>query len=124
MKAANSGKVQKIGGQGERVALAFLRSKGYVILERNYRTRRGEIDIVARQGRTVVFVEVKTARGYSYGPPRCWVGWRKRSRLIRTASAYLARKGLGDADCRFDVIAIELSLGSPRLTHIVNAFSA
>jgi putative endonuclease len=106
------------------LAESYLRRRGYFILERNFRTRRGEIDLVARKEKTVVFVEVKTAQGCSYGPPRSWIGWRKRARLIRTAQAYLSLKGVGDADCRFDVIAIDLSSTAPRLTHIINAFTA
>ena len=106
------------------MAVRHLRRKGYRILKRNFHTRRGEIDIVARQGDQIVFVEVKTARGKSYGAPREWVDPRKQARIIYAAVVYLALKRIQDADCRFDVIAIELNRDRPRLTHVINAFSA
>jgi putative endonuclease len=111
-----------LGRRGEQWAVEYLRRKGYQILERNFHARRGEIDIIARQGDQIVFVEVKTARGKSFGSPRDWVDFRKQARLIHAAVVYLAMKQ--DTDCRFDVIAIELDRIKPRLTHIINAFSA
>lgn len=113
-----------LGRQGERLAVGHLRGKSYRILGKNFHTRRGEIDIIAQQNDQIVFVEVKTARGKTFGAPRCWVDGRKQYRIIRAAAVYLEMKGLHDADCRFDVIAIELDRPKPRLTHIINAFSA
>ena len=114
----------ELGKRGEQLAVGHLRRKGYRILDRNFHTRRGEIDIVAMQGNQIVFVEVKTARGKTYGPPRGWVDYRKQARLIHAAVVYLAMKRIQDTDCRFDVIAIELDRSRPRLTHIINAFTA
>jgi len=113
-----------IGLKGEQLAVEHLVRKGYRILTRNFHTRRGEIDIIARRGDQIIFVEVKTAKGKAFGSPRCWVDLRKQARLIHAAVVYLAIKGVHDTDCRFDVIAIELDRPKPRLTHIINAFSA
>lgn len=106
------------------MAAAYLERKGYQILERNYRTRDGEIDLIAQREGTVVFVEVKTARNLSFGPPQCWVNCRKRDHLIRAAAAYLAEKSSDEVNCRFDVIAILVDKKEAKLTHIVNAFLA
>ena len=114
----------ELGKWGEYIAVAYLRRKGYIILERNYRTRNGEIDIVTRERRTFVFVEVKTAKSRSFGPPQCWVDSRKQTHLLRTAVAYMTEKGVGGANCRFDVIAIVLAEKRAKLTHIVDAFPA
>jgi len=69
-------------------------------------------------------VEVKTARSCSFGPPRAWVDWRKRTRLIKTALAFMAERGVGEVDCRFDVIAIQMGRDKRVLTHIMSAFTA
>jgi putative endonuclease len=123
-RSANRESHLDLGRKGERLAVRHLRRKGYRILKRNFHTRRGEIDIVARQGDQIVFVEVKTARGTSYGVPRDWVDPRKQARIIYAAVVYLALQKIQDAECRFDVIAIELNRKRPRLTHVINAFSA
>jgi putative endonuclease len=106
------------------MAAAYLKRKGYHILERNYRTRHGEIDLIAQREGTVVFVEVKTARNLSFGPPQCWVNFRKREHLIRAAEAYLMERNTGEDNCRFDVIAIYMAGRKTKLTHLLNAFSA
>lgn len=113
-----------LGRRGEEVAVAYLRRKGYLILERNYRTRQGEIDVIARRRGTLVFVEVKTARSLSFGFPQYWVDRRKRAHLIRVATAYMLEKSAGEANCRFDVIAIIVDGKKSKLTHIVDAFPA
>ncbi len=114
--------LRELGRRGEERAADYLRRKGYRILERNYQTREGEIDIVAKQGGTLVFVEVKTARGLSFGHPQSWVNRRKRAHLFRAALAYMAEKGNLEASCRFDVIAIVMKSKKTRLTHIPDAF--
>lgn len=106
------------------MAVAYLRKKGYRILERNYRTREGEIDVIAEQGGFLVFVEVKTGRNLSFGPPQDRVDRRKRDHLIRAATAYMMERENGESHCRFDVIAIMLVGEKAKLTHIANAFSA
>lgn len=105
------------GAAGEKAAADFLIGKGYDILERNYRIRQGEIDLVARDAGAIVFVEVKMRTG-AFMLPREAVDERKQSRLKFAANHYLARTGQGDSFCRFDVI--EVTPGG--ITHIENAF--
>jgi putative endonuclease len=102
---------QTIGKAGEDLACAELRRRGYAILARRYRSRRGEIDIVARDGDTLVFVEVKARRGASFGAARDAVTWRKRRRLQVVAGDFLARSRLSAVPCRFDVVAVTVSPG-------------
>ena len=97
---------------GETLAGEHLRRRGYEILARNYRARRGEIDIVAQDGEFTVFVEVKTRRSLKFGLPQSAVTWQKQRQISKVALAYLQDRNLLDAPCRFDVIAIHLS---PRL---------
>ena len=118
------GDLQELGRKGEEMAVAYLRRKGYRILERNYRIRQGEIDVIARRGKILVFVEVKTGRDLSFGPPQDRVNRRKRAHMVQAASAYMMERKIGESDCRFDVIAIVLDENGTKLTHIVNAFSA
>jgi putative endonuclease len=111
-----------LGRKGERLALDFLKRKGYRIIETNYRTRRGEIDIICEDKECLVFVEVKTRRSLSFGRPEEAVNSRKRSRMLNTASRYLVeRSRTGKTDCRFDVITI-LEDRQRRITHIQDAF--
>lgn len=100
------------GRDGEVRAAAFLRSQGFHILEQNYRWRGGEIDLVAREGDCLVFVEVKTRRSHQYGVPEESITSEKREQIARTARHYLARHST-DLDVRFDVVA--LSQGEARL---------
>ncbi len=113
---------QSKGRTGEEIAAAYLARKGYQILMRNYRCRYGEIDIVARQGETLVFVEVKAGRSGSFGAPESWVDRRKQQHLGNAAAVYLDEHGIADVDCRFDVVAVRLERGGPRVQHIENAF--
>lgn len=115
---------QKIGKLGEDLAAAFLEQKGMVIVERNFRAGHGEIDIIAREGETLVFVEVKTTRAGSFGEPELWVDERKQRQLSETADAYFCRKGIEEADCRFDVVVVTLGGARPIVRHIPNAFWA
>ena len=107
------------GARAERAAEEFLKSRGWRILERNYRTRLGEIDLVARDGDTVVFVEVRARSSTAFGTPQETVTREKRRRLVRTAQAYAQSRRL-DVPLRFDVVAF-----SPEGTlHIPGAFEA
>ncbi len=105
---------RETGRQYEEKAVSFLRQQGYVILEKNYRDRLGEIDIVAEEGAYLVFVEVKYRRDMRNGYPEEAVSARKQGRIRHTASWYLYRHGYGeDTPCRFDVVSIvgeEISL--------------
>lgn len=113
---------QRKGRTGEEIAAAYLARKGYQILSRNYRCRYGEIDIVARHGQTLVFVEVKAGRSGNFGTPESWVDGRKQQHLGNAAAVYLDEHGIADVDCRFDVVAILLERGGARVQHIENAF--
>lgn len=110
---------RELGSLFEQRAAQFLECRGYVVLARNFRTRGGEIDIVARDGDTVVFVEVRARSRLSFGSAAETVGPVKRARLVRAARAYAQFRGL-DCPMRFDVIAVE----SGRLEHIADAFWA
>jgi putative endonuclease len=110
-----------LGKQGEELAVAFLRKKGLRILERNYKTPLGEIDIIAEAAGTVVFVEVKTRTDTSFGLPFEAVDARKQEKLRKVALLFLKRLRR-DAPSRFDVVSIELRGGRQRIEHIVDAF--
>lgn len=110
------------GKLGEDVAVDFLQRRGYRILERNFRFDRGEIDIIAQVGETLVFVEVKARRSKSFGDPEEAVTGFKKRQLEKVAEGYLVERGIEDRECRFDVIAIELKEREPLIRHIVNAF--
>jgi putative endonuclease len=88
------------GAHGEAVASAALARRGYRIVERNYRSRWGELDVVAYDGDTLVFVEVKARRGAQFGDPAFAVDRRKQRRLVRLAQQYLSRRRLGEPLCR------------------------
>lgn len=114
---------KELGRYGEDVACGELERRGYVVLERRARSRVGEIDIVARDGAVLVFVEVKTRRTTQFGLPAEAVGWTKQRRLIRLAKLYAARKGWGERPVRFDVVGILVSPGGrPRVEVIRGAF--
>ncbi len=111
---------QALGQTGEEAACRELRRRGYHILARRYRTRAGEIDIVARDGRTLVFVEVKTRSGPAFGSGLDAVTPRKQAQVRKMAIDYLWRAGLGDAPCRFEVAAVTLDgPRQPPRVHVV-----
>jgi len=103
----------RLGEIGENLAARELERRGYAVLARRYRRRGGEIDIIAADGRTLVFVEVKTRGGDDYGSAAAAVTPLKQRRLIATARDYLSRQRLLDVPCRFDVVAVCLSGGGP-----------
>ena len=107
------------GDEAEARAAAYLESRGYRIVERNFRAKVGELDIVAQDGDTVVFVEVRSRSGTSFGLPQETVVASKRRKLIRAAQVYAQARGL-DCPLRFDVIAD----GPAGLEHIEDAFTA
>ncbi len=118
------GRRGRVGRGGESLAALFLRLKGYRIEARNWRCPLGEIDIVAWDRDTLVFVEVKTRTGRAAGAPEDAVTARKQQRLARLAQAYLAIARCDLPPCRFDVIAVESGRGIPRLRHLRAAFRA
>jgi len=113
---------KKIGKLGEEVAARYLQGKNYKIIDRNYRWARGEIDLVASKDDTLVFVEVKTARGNNFGPPETWVNERKRLQLGKVAERYLQEKEIDGVNCRFDVVAVWAQGPAWKVHHIENAF--
>jgi putative endonuclease len=110
-----------LGKEGEDQAAQFLVKQGYRILERNYRTRSGEIDLITLHEGAVVFVEVKTRTSDAYGAPELAVNARKQGRMIKAALGYIKYKKLHQVPCRFDVVAISSSAGQP-VELIRNAF--
>ncbi|MCR4401886.1 MAG: YraN family protein [Firmicutes bacterium] len=112
-----------LGVLGEELAANYLESVGFVVLERNFRRKTGEIDVVARDGDTVVFVEVKTRRSGRFGWAVEQVTAGKRRRLVRTALAYVVERGMAGAECRFDVVAVDIRpVGPPAISLIKGAF--
>jgi putative endonuclease len=95
-----------LGKEGEDRAAKFLAGRGYKILERNYRTPSGEIDLIALHQGEVVFVEVKTRTSDAYGAPELAVNPKKQQRMIKAALGYIKCKKLHQMPCRFDVVAI------------------
>ena len=113
---------KKKGNRGEEIAHSFLVQRGFTIVERNFRILRGELDIIASDGDTLVFVEVKCGDSKKFGPPETWVTRRKQLQIGRLALAYLQKFKITDTNCRFDVIAITFEKGQPQIKHIKNAF--
>ena len=99
---------QSLGRAGKRQPPVFLERRGLVVLARNLRSRLGEIDLLARDGPTFVFVEVKARRSRVGDPRQAAVDARKRARLVRLALGYLAARRLGERPCRFDVVGVSL----------------
>lgn len=114
---------KSIGERGENIAVAYLKGERMTIIERNFRCKSGEVDIVAREGKTFVFVEVKTRRTLSFGSPQLAVTSFKQRQISKAALTWLAKKKLNDVSARFDVIAILLrDHETPEIEHIRNAF--
>ena len=113
---------QQLGKSGENLACRELERRGYAILARRYRRRGGELDIVARDGQTVVFVEVKTRSGRDFGGGADAISRVKRRRMADIALDFLSRARLTESPCRFDVVAIDCGGPEPRIELFQNAF--
>jgi putative endonuclease len=113
---------QELGRYGENLACAELERRGHVIVERRFRTRRGELDIVSRHNGVTVFVEVRAKSGETFGEPAESVTDHKQSRLVTMAQEYVVTRRLEDSPCRFDVVAIETAFEPPRVTVFEDAF--
>jgi len=100
---------QGLGRTGERLAADALMNKGYCILERNFRCRQGEIDLVAEDEQDLIFVEVKARRGVSFGLPEDALTMRKQRKLMEVASYYLDLHACSDRSWRIDVVAVQFS---------------
>ena len=110
------------GRKGEELAVGFLRNAGYRLVERNYRCRFGEIDIVAMDGSTIVFIEVKSRRTESFGVPQLAVGRDKQKKISRIALNYLQEKNITTRNARFDVVAVKMLPAGDTLELIQDAF--
>jgi putative endonuclease len=115
---------QDTGKQGEMLAQQFLRDKGYTLIETNFRCRTGEIDLIAKDGDIVVFIEVRTVTSPKFGPAYQSVTYRKQQQVKRVALFYAARHNLVNTQFRFDVIGITLNrkTGDHQIEHLPNAF--
>jgi len=114
----------EFGKTGEDLACRELERRGYAIIARRYRSRLGEIDIVARDGGTLVFVEVKAREGRAFGDAAEAITGMKRRRIAALAVDYMMRHHLSDCRCRFDVVTIHLDSGAPSVEVFQNAFDA
>lgn len=112
----------RLGRRGEDLAAAHMTRLGFTVLERNFRCRDGEVDIVAAGRGVIVFCEVKTRRTNRWGEPSEAVDARKQERLRRLAARWLRERRPGPVDVRFDVVSIVARGGRPELVHIADAF--
>ena len=123
MMNTGKGRRKNLGNRGEKIAERFLRKKGLKIIEMNYRNRFGEIDIIAKDGGCIVFVEVKTSASRDFSAPETWVNKKKQYQLAKMARFYLFEWNISDVDCRFDVIGIRIVNGKKEeIEHIRDAF--
>ena len=113
-----------MGIAGEDLACEALQKRGYEIIARRYRVQTGEIDIIAHDGATLVFVEVKAKASHEFGSAAEAVTPGKQRKLVRLAHEYVARHGIRDRPCRFDVVAIHFDTGTPEIEILQNAFDA
>lgn len=114
---------QKPGEQGEEIAVAFLESKGYTILDRNYSFERAEVDIVAYDQHKIVFIEVKTRAGTTHGRPEDAITEQKKQNIFKATEAWLYERKMDGSPVRFDVISIINEAGqAPDITHFEGAF--
>jgi len=113
-----------LGRLGERLAARFLRRQGYRILERNFRSKFGEVDVVALEGEVLCFVEVRTRSGRPYAPIEETVTARKQQRVRRAAADFMRRNSWIDIDLRCDVVCVEVEEGArkPRISLLRGAF--
>jgi putative endonuclease len=113
---------KELGKKGEEIALRFLKKRGYRIIGRNYVCKMGEMDIIAKEKDTLVFVEVKTRTSTTFGPPQLAVNPKKQSQMSKVALNFLKEKKLEDVKARFDVVAILLGPKGEQIELIRDAF--
>lgn len=111
-----------IGKRGETLAISFLKKNGYRVIESNFRCRYGEIDIIAQDGKTVAFIEVKTKTSNRFGSPTQAIDSRKQRQVSKTALAYISQKRLTNYSARFDVVGINIKGSNSEIELIKNAF--
>lgn len=113
---------KQFGKRGEELAVSLLRKKGYKVIERNFRTRTGEIDIIAKHKGRIVFVEVKTRKSGRYGDPKFAVTAQKRRKISMVALEYLKKYHTMQTPARFDVVTIQSEKAEETIEIIPNAF--
>ena len=113
---------QRFGQTSEQMVAQYLQREGYRILETNYRTRAGEIDIIADHNGTIVFIEVKARRSRSYGDPKWAITPAKQRKLSMLALVYLKAHKAMDRRARFDVVTVQMVAAKPNIEVIRNAF--
>ena len=113
---------QRFGEQGESLAVWYLKKNGYKILEQNYRTKLGEIDIIAKENKTLVFVEVKSRKSIRYGNPKWALTPKKQRKISMVALTYLKATNQSNIKARFDVVAITANQDEPKIENVKNAF--
>ncbi|MQY52716.1 YraN family protein [Rhodocyclus tenuis] len=123
MKANDSTQRQQHGQEAEAIAARYLAARGLMVLARNFRCRGGEIDLVCRDARVIVFVEVRLRHSQAYGGAAASIDGRKQARIILAARHWLARHGANDADCRFDCVLLD-RLDEAHVDWVRHAFTA
>jgi len=113
---------RELGKKGEDLALRFLKKRGYRIIEQNYVCKMGEMDLIAKEKDTLVFIEVKTRTSMDFGPPQLAVTEFKQRQLSKVALNFLKEKKIEDVKARFDVVAILLTPGREEIELIRDAF--
>ena len=111
-----------LGRRGETLALKKIKSFGYQCIATNYRCSLGEVDLIAKDGDTIVFIEIKTRKGRSLGYAKEAINERKKRQLSKVALAYLKNNGLLGSKARFDVVAIQVGEGKAEIELVKNAF--
>ena len=112
----------RVGDRGERLAAHYLEGGGWTILGRNFRVGHKEVDLVARRGEVVAFVEVKTRAGTGYGHPLEAITWKKRREIHQVASAWVDRHGQPGYVYRFDAVAVQVFGPQPSIEHVEDAW--
>lgn len=116
------GGLRGVGDDWERLAEKRLKAAGYRVIERNFRAKPGEVDLVAEENGVICFVEVKGRRGSGFGLPAEAVTAEKQRRIFRAAEAWLARERRGEAPCRFDVVSVRETPEGPEVEILRDAF--
>ena len=113
---------QQFGKESESLAVGMLKKKGYQILETNYMTKLGEIDIIAKDGKALVFIEVKARKTQRYGDPKFSITPHKQKKISMAALYYLKETGQMNTKARFDVVTVKSHFNPPKIEIIKNAF--
>jgi len=115
---------KQTGNQGEEIATMYLRANGYKIIERNYHTKFGELDIICQKADVIIFVEVKTKTNLDYGVPEMMINQHKLNQIRQTGEVYVLSHNLNNSPCRIDIITIVLSENQviPQINHHQNVY--